>query len=69
MQEIAAEQMGQLLYTIDEAACVLSTSGSTVRRWIKEGILTTVRPSPFCVRISRAELERFVSEAQRGGKA
>ena len=46
-----------LLYTIDEAACILSMSGSTVRRSIKIGSLRTVHPSVGTVRISRAELD------------
>ena len=63
MQSIA-ESQGQLLYSIEEAAYILSTSGSTVRRWIKTGDLKTVRPSIGTVRISRAELERFVYEGR-----
>jgi len=53
-----------LLYTMDEAACVLSVSRSTLRRWIKDRKLKTVRPSIGTVRITRDELESFVSEGR-----
>jgi excisionase family DNA binding protein len=61
MQSIG-EPQEQLLYTIEEAAHILSMSGSSLRRLIKNGSLKTVRPSIGTVRITRVELESFVSE-------
>jgi len=52
-----------LLFKIEEAAHDLSMSASALRRLIKNGSLKTVRPTIGTVRISRAELERFVNEA------
>jgi excisionase family DNA binding protein len=63
MQSIA-EPQEQLLYTIEEAAHILSMSGSSLRRLIKNGSLKTVRPSIGTVRITRAELEAFASEGR-----
>ncbi len=60
---VAESRDSQLLYTIEEVAYILSTSGTSVRRWIKNGSLNTVRPSIGTVRVTRAELERFVNEA------
>jgi excisionase family DNA binding protein len=54
-----------LLYTIDEAACIISVSVSTLRRMIKNGNLKTVKPSIGTVRISRAELEAFIGVPKR----
>jgi len=64
--QIIAESQEPLLYTMAAAAGMLSVSESTLRRWVSNGTLKTVRPSVGTVRISRAELERFVKEASDG---
>ena len=51
-----------ILLKVGEAAYGLSMSLSATRRLIKNGSLKTVRPTIGTVRISRAELERFVKE-------
>lgn len=52
-----------LLYSMEEAAFMLSISVSALHRETKKGNLKIIRPTPGCVRITRTELERFIKEA------
>ena len=60
---IQPENPEPLLHTVEEAAYILSIGVSSVYRLIKDEKLKTVRPTIGTVRITRAELERFVNEA------
>jgi excisionase family DNA binding protein len=62
--EFPQEVLKPLLYSIDEAACIVSLSPSTIRRAIKNGYLNAIYPTVGTVRITRAELERFIREAR-----
>ena len=53
-----------MVYTIDDAAYILSMSVSSIRRLIKDGQLKTMRISPGSIRITRTELEQYVTRAQ-----
>ena len=68
--QLTTDQPEPLLYTIEESAYVLALSPPTVYRLIKSGGLKTIRPTPGCVRISRAELVQFVAscQTQRGNE-
>ena len=55
-----------MLHNIDEAAFLLSVSPSTVRRYIKDGSLRTVKLSPGVVRVEDSELMRFVKASAIG---
>ena len=54
-----------LLYTVEEAAYLLSLSKSSVHRLIKEGKVKTLHPSPGSLRIGRTDLELFIKRAKR----
>ncbi|WLP90588.1 helix-turn-helix domain-containing protein [Gordonia sp. NB41Y] len=46
-----------------QLAAELGLSDRTVRRWIAEGKIAAVRLSARVIRIDRAEVDRFLSEA------
>jgi len=48
--------------TFANAAARLGVSASTVRRLCDRGELAYVRPSPRCLRIEDAELERYLAQ-------
>jgi excisionase family DNA binding protein len=50
-----------MLYTIDDVSYLLNVSASSIRRWIKEGTLKTVRLGSGLVRIDRNELTRLIN--------
>ena len=56
-----------MIYTVDEAAFLLSVSTSSIRRWIRNGSLKTVRLGTGVVRIELDELVDFISKSRIGG--
>lgn len=57
------------LFDIRHAAEYLDVSTATVSRWIHAGQLTSIKVSPRMVRISKRELDRFISELAADGEA
>ncbi|MBI2755658.1 MAG: helix-turn-helix domain-containing protein [Chloroflexi bacterium] len=59
---------GRLL-TVHEAAERIRSSPETVRRWIRQGKLSAVRPggAKLGYRITEAEIERFLTPPQLPG--
>ena len=57
--------MIERMYTIKETAEVLRKSPKTVRRYIKQGILSVHRSGPKSVVISESELKRFMAPPLR----
>ena len=56
----------QRLISIDSAARQTGLSKSTIRRYIKAGSLAIHRVGPKLIRISQAELNRFLGISQNG---
>lgn len=54
-----------LIYTRAEVAEMLGVSVDTVRRWTRDRRLVPTRLTERVVRISRAELERFIRDRTR----
>jgi excisionase family DNA binding protein len=50
------------LYTRKQVAEIFGCAESTVKRWIVEGRVRATRPTQRMVRISAAELNRFIAE-------
>ena len=54
--------MMEKLYTIQEVADLLQVHQMTVRNWINDGKIKSLRISERNIRISKAELDRFVND-------
>jgi len=52
-------------YTTDEVAEMLKVTPDSVRRWIRDGKLKSIKLSGKFIRISREDLETFIT-SQRG---
>jgi excisionase family DNA binding protein len=58
------------LYSVPEVAALLAVKPCTVRKWVQQKRLTTVRPGGRVVRVPETELLRVQGEgfrARRGG--
>ncbi len=53
---------GPALLTIEQVAVRLQVSSKSVRRYIKEGRLQVIRLSERKLRISEADLEKFIDD-------
>lgn len=60
---MATKRATQRYVSPGELATELGLSDRTVRRWVAEGKLKAVRLSARVIRIDRAEVDRFLSEA------
>jgi len=61
--------MENQLISIGEAASQIGVSIDTLRRWEKEGILTSFRPSPASKRYyRRKDIDKFLEKAQQNPK-
>lgn len=49
------------LLTKNEAADRLRISRRTLERWVRDGRLAVVKPSPGTVRVDPAEIDRLIS--------
>ena len=58
--------MSDALLTVDQVAAELQLHPDTIRRYIREKKLKSVRLSPTNLRIRRSELERFIREREDG---
>lgn len=63
-----ATQTDRMLYRVTEAAALLGLGRSTIYELVQAGELRTVHIGR-AVRISRAELERWVRDQERAGQA
>lgn len=52
-------------YTTDEVAEMLKVTPDSVRRWIRDGKLKSIKLSGKFIRISREDLDAFI-QSQRG---
>jgi excisionase family DNA binding protein len=59
----------RLVVTVSEAAGLLAVSPRTIYRWIASGRLQTVRLSDRVVRITYADLERFIESCRDTARA
>lgn len=53
------------LVTVTMAASRIQVSTSTIRKWIREGRIASIKFSRRCVRVSVLELERYLTECTR----
>lgn len=56
----------QTYYTTEEVAEILKVNKESVRRWVRDGKLKSIKLSGKFIRISQDDLNQFV-EAMRGG--
>ncbi len=58
---------GVTLLRLVEVAALLRVDPSTLRRWVRRGVLATVRPvgARGTVRIEQSEVERLLAESRR----
>ena len=52
------------LLTKNEAAARLTVSRRTLERWIKDGRLPTIKPSPGVVRVDLADVDRLIEDSR-----
>lgn len=57
------------LLTKDEAAARFSISRRTLERWIADGRLSTIKPSPGVVRIDAADVDRLIEDSRAGSQS
>ncbi len=55
----------QTYYTTDEVAVMLKVTTESVRRWVRDGKLKSIKLSGKFIRISQIDLDKFV-ESMRG---
>ncbi len=57
---------GATLLRLAEVAAILRIDPSTLRRWVRRGVLAAVRPvgARGTVRIERSEVERLLAESR-----
>ncbi len=56
--------MADELLTIDEVAAELKLHPDTIRRYIRDKKIKSVRLASTAIRIRRSELERFIAEGE-----
>lgn len=59
--------MADELLTIDEVAAELKLHPDTIRRYIREKKLKSVRVGGTAIRVRRSEMERFIREDDEQG--
>lgn len=56
------------LYTIQSVAQWLTVTDKTVRRWITDGQLPSVRLGPRTLRVRESDVESFIEKRSIGGE-
>jgi excisionase family DNA binding protein len=65
MSNKAMDTQPQNYYTTDEVAEMLKVTSDSVRRWIRNGKLKSIKLSGKFIRISRDDLDEFI-KSMRG---
>lgn len=68
MWRATVSDMSHLL-TKDEAAARFSISRRTLERWIRDGRLSTIKPSPGVVRIDADDVDRLIEDSRSHAEA
>lgn len=71
METLVLKELGKL-YSVEIVAELLDVEEQTIRKWIKEGKLKSLKLAGTTLKIAETELERFVLQAlyqsSKGGK-
>jgi excisionase family DNA binding protein len=61
------ESLSDELLTVEQVAAELQLHPDTIRRYVREKKLRSIRLSSTALRIRRSELERFIKERESNG--
>jgi excisionase family DNA binding protein len=57
------------LFSIQQLAVTFGRSEETIRRWLRRGKLRSLKLTPRTIRVSAADLERFLESSERSSDA